>query len=282
MCITVLSSLVACSSSTVVPTRRANIGNASSAVDPCWVKTPNCKAESQDTDLYFVGQSDEPLASWGRPKRASVHAAQRDAEQQYARFLGVEIKSSIYLQSLLEDERYKDQFAHTITSNVNRTVSDLVKADQHSVAYQQTSEGEPLWTVYVLIKVAKSSVEKHRLAVAQEKMTVVETPPATDEWTAEIFNIDDFGSIYVNGTRVDRCGFSESCKVKLNAHLKKGKNRVRLEFGNRFGVWTYGYKVHKNGEIMYKARCGQVWVYGCSWDISTGVIHHFDFEIDNP
>ena len=263
----------------MVPTRRASVASDKPAIDPCWVKTPNCQAKSQDSDLYFVGQSDQALASWGRPKRASIHAAQRDAEQEYARFLGVEIRSSVYLQSLLQDERYKEQFAHTITSNVSRTISDLVKVDQYSVAYQQTSEGEPLWTVYVLIKVAKSSVDKHRLAVAQESKTVAEMPPTTDQWTAEIFNIDDFGSIYVNGTQVDRCGFSESCKVKLNAHLKSGKNTIRLEFGNRFGVWTYGYKVHKNGEIMYKARCGQVWVYGCSWDISSGVSHTFDFEI---
>ena len=86
----------------------------------------------------------------------------------------------------------------------------------------------------------------------------------------------------MNGTQVTRCGYSERCTVKLNAHLKAGKNAVRLEYGNRFGVWTYGYKVHKNKEIMYEARCGQVWLYGCSWDISSGVIHTFEFEIIYP
>ena len=69
---------------------------------------------------------------------------------------------------------------------------------------------------------------------------------AADEWTATIDNIDDTAAIYVNGTQVIRCGYSESCTVKLNNHLKAGTNAIRLEYGNRFGVWTYGYKVHKN------------------------------------
>ena len=86
---------------------------------PCWVSRPDCRAQPGEDALYFVGQSEQPLASWGRPQRASVHSAQQDAEQQYARFLGVEIKSSIYLQSLLEDAEYQSQFSHTLTSNSN-------------------------------------------------------------------------------------------------------------------------------------------------------------------
>lgn len=280
--LTIWFSFAGCSPTSVIPTRRASLHSAQAVAEPCWVKTPNCNAKPDDTDLYFVGQSGQPLASWGRPKRASTHSAQRDAEQQYARFLGVEINSSIYLQSLLKNEGYQNQFAHTITSNVNRTVSDLVKADEYSVAYQETSEGEPLWTVYVLIKVAKQIVDKHRLAVAKETKRRAIAPPPSDQWTATIYNIDDTAAIYVNGTQVTRCGYSESCTVKLNNHLKAGKNAIRLEYGNRFGVWTYGYKVHKNKEIMYEARCGQVWLYGCSWDLSTGVMHTFDFEVVQP
>jgi hypothetical protein len=274
-----LINLLACSSTSVIPIHRPSPAKTKQIPEPCWVKTPNCNAKAGDGALYFVGQSEQPLASWGRPKRSSTHSAQRDAEQQYARFLGVEISSSIYLQSLLKDKGYQNQFAHTITSNVNRTVSDLIKADEYSVAYQQTNEGMPLWSVYVLIKVTKESVDKHRLAVAQENIRRATTTPPADQWTATIYNIDDTAAIYVNGTQVTRCGYSESCTVNLNAHLKSGKNMIRLEYGNRFGVWTYGYKVHKNKEIMYEARCGQVWLYGCSWDMSTGVIHTFDFEV---
>ena len=128
---------------------------------PCWLRRPDCAAKPDDDALYFVGQSAKSLASWGRPKRASVHSAQSDAEQQYARYLGVEIKSSIFLQRVLDDEKYQSQFNHTLSSNVDRTVSDLVKADEYFAAYEQTSDGQPKWTVYVLIKIDRA-VAKHR------------------------------------------------------------------------------------------------------------------------
>ena len=96
----------------------------------------------------------------------------------------------------------------------------------------------------------------------------------------ELSNIDDFAFVKVNGLRVTRCGFSRSCSVELTRHLKAGKNEVSINFGNRFGVWTYGYEVKKNGKLMYDGRCGQVWVYGCEWDMSTGVRHTFDFTVD--
>jgi hypothetical protein len=250
--------------------------------EPCWIKRPDCRAGAENTALYFIGQSEQPLASRGRPSRESIHSAQRDAEQQYARFLGVEIRSSLFLQDILKDEHYQSQFTHTLSSNVKHTVSDLIKADEFFAAYEQTAEGEPLWTVYVLIKIAKESVDKHRVAIAEEAKRLANAPPPPDEWTAEVFNIDDRADIHVNGTKVSQCEFSRSCTVKLSPHFKSGKNTVRLDYSNRIGFWTYGYKIHKNDELMYQGRCGRVWLYGCSWDMTQGVIHTFKFEVEQP
>ena len=90
--------------------------------------------------------------------------------------------------NVLDDEQYQSQFSHTLRSNVDRTVSDLVKADEYFVAYQRTDEGEPKWTAYVLIKIEKSTVSQHRLAIAEARRRAEAPPPP--QWTASVFNID--------------------------------------------------------------------------------------------
>jgi len=274
--------LAACSSAPVAKETPLGMNSVKAADEPCWIRAPDCTAGAESTALYFVGQSKQPLASWGRPKRESFHSAQRDAEQQYARYLAVDIKSSTYLKSLFKDEHYQSQFEETTRQSVNRRVSELIKADEYFVAHQQTGDGEPMWTVYVLIKIAKENVEKHRLAVDEEAKRRAAEPPPPDEWTVSVFNIDDTASIYVNNKKINDCDFSQTCTVKLGSHLKPGLNKVRLDFSNRALFWTYGYKVLKNEEVMYTGKCGAVWVYGCSWNTSIGVIHTFEFEVEQP
>ena len=277
-----LSGLTACSSSPVKKAVPLSMSAVKAIDEPCWIRTPDCIADAENSALYFVGQSEQPLASLGRPKRESFHSAQRDAEQQYARYLAVDIKSSIYLQSLFNNEHYQSQFKETIRQNVNHTISELIKADEYFIAHQQTHDDEPLWTVYVLIKIAKESVSRHRVAIAEEAERRADAPPPPDEWTASVFNIDDTAAIYINGKKINQCGFSRKCTVKLSPHFKSGLNRVRLEYRNRALWWTYGYKILKNDEVMYTGRCGQVWLFGCSWDTTRGVVHKFDFEVKKP
>lgn len=279
---TLLSGLIACSSSPVKKVRPLSMNSVKAADEPCWIRTPDCMANADNTALYFVGQSKSALANWGRPKRESFHSAQRDAEQQYARFLAVDIKASTYLQSLLKNEHYQSQFKETIRAETKHTVSELIKADEYFVAHQQTSEGEPLWTVYMLIKIDRKDVNKHRAVIAEEAKRRAEAPPPPDEWVASVFNIDDSVSIYVNKKKISQCGFSRKCTVKLSPHFKSGSNKVRLEYSNRLLFWTYGYKIRKNDEVMYAGRCGQVWVFGCSWNTTRGVIHTFEFSVKKP
>ena len=276
----VLVGLMACSSAPVKKAAPLSMASVKAPDEPCWVRTPDCRDVEGDSTLYFVGQSKEPLASRGQPPRASFHSAQRDAEQEYARYLGVDIESSSYLMSLFKDEEYQLQFEETIQETVEQRVSELKKADEYFVAYERTEEGEPLWTVYVLLKIAQEHVQKHQAAIAQEAYEKANAPAPPDEWVASLFNIDDSASVFVNGTKINQCDFSQSCEVRLTPHLQAGSNKVRLEYINHLMFWTYGYEVLKNGEVMYEGRCGQVWLMGCGFlDTKLGVVHTFEFEV---
>lgn len=290
----VICLLEACSSNTIRPTHHAQRMTQSSKAEPCWIKRPNCRASLKEDALYFVGQSAQPLAHWGQPNRESKHSAMADAEAQYARFLGVKVQSALDLKESLDGDSYESQVTHQISTDVSQLVSDLVKVDEYFTAYQETDEGQPLWTVYVLVKVERSSIEKHRAMIEKKerdkkqalpkqalpKQALVSQESDQEIWTAKVFNIDDSASISVNGTVVRQCEFSQTCHVDLNPHFKPGINLVRLSFSNRLGPWTYGYKVQKNKTVMYQGKCGQVWLFGCQWDMSRGVIHTFDFKVN--
>ena len=287
--------------------------------EPCWVKSPDCRQDDTQA-LFFVGQNEAPTPSWGKPSRAAIRSAQQDAEQQYARYLSVDIQSSLFMKRLFNDGVAESEFKHTVTSTAERTVSQVRTIDQHFVAHSETVDGQPLWTVYVLIKIEKDAVESHQAAIAVEakekaqeaaqraqrerkeaerkaqrekeqqaaaqresERNAAEAAQAPDTWTAELSNIDDSVSIYVNNTKVHECGFSDSCTVDLSRHFIHGNNIVRLEFENLIGPWTYGYEILKNQKLMYQGRCGQVWVYGCKYfDTEVGISHRFEFQTEYP
>ena len=144
-----LGGLSGCASAPVKQKTPLTMQQVKPADEPCWVRTPDCQEDASRSSLYFVGRSQERLANVGQPRRASFRSAQRDAEQEYARYLGVDIESSSYLKSLFKNERYQMQFEETIHETVEQTVSELVKADEYFVSYEVDAEGVPLWTAYV-------------------------------------------------------------------------------------------------------------------------------------
>ena len=293
-----------CGSSQPTPMRPVTMDAVQSKAQPCWVSTPQCADDGAKNALYFVGQSESVAAGWRRPSRDAFRSAQKDAEQQYARYLGVDIRSSTFLKSVLDDADYNSQFSETIDARVERTVSHLTKADEYYVADQKNASGQPVWTVFILLKIERSVVKAHQAAVAeerrlaqlQEKARLQEKQQSQkkqdvqskalastmngDGWVVSVYNVDDLAAVYVNGQKVRECGFSRSCQVALAPHLTEGINRVRLVYKNHFGPWTYAYKVTQNKTVMYEGRCGQVWAYGCGvLNFRTGIVHEFKFEI---
>ena len=276
-----LYGLIGCSSAPYDNPKVRSMSILQAVDEPCWVRTPHCRDDINGTAIYFVGQSKVPIANWGSPGRDSYQSAQRDAEHAYARYLGVEVESSSYLQSIFKNEEYRLRFRETIQEKVHHTVSELTKTDDYFVSHRQTSEGEPLWTVYVLLKIEKADVRKHQEAIAQEARQLALAPEPPDQWVATVFNIDDTVDVYVNEKKISQCDFSRTCEIKLNPHFKKGQNKVRFEYRNNILFWTYGYEVSKNGEVMYEGRCGQVWVLGCGFlNTQKGLVHSFEFEVE--
>ena len=164
---------------------------------------------------------------WDSP---DVHPSVQPKEMRsrYARYLGVDIESSSYLKSLFKIERYQMQFEETIHETVEQTVSELVKADEYFVSYEVDAEGVPLWTAYVLLRISNETVVKHQLALREEAKRKAQEPDAPekpDEWIASLYNIDDSVSVFVNGTKINQCDFSQNCKVKLTPHLNPGQTR---------------------------------------------------------
>ena len=161
-------------------------------------RSARLSAVAGESALYFVGQSESPLAHPGQPARESVHAARRDAELAYARFLAVDIETSSTLRTVFTNDSYRLQFEENIKEQVSQTVGALRKAAQYNVSHDASPDGVPKWSVFVLLKVFEEDVAKHRLAIAAEKERLSEPLPSQDEWVVSLFNIDDSVSVYVN------------------------------------------------------------------------------------
>ena len=281
VCIVLALLAQACASAEASSSSGLVVQNAPKPEAPCWIDRPDCLAVAGESALYFVGQSESPLAHPGQPARESVHAARRDAELAYARFLAVDIETSSTLRTVFTNDSYRLQFDENIKEQVSQTVGALRKAAQYNVSHDVSPDGVPKWSVFVLLKVFEEDVAKHRLAIAAEKERLENLPPSQDEWVVSLFNIDDSVSVYVNDLKINQCDLSRSCKVKLSPHFRPGSNQVRLVYRNEALFWTYGYEVFKNEELMYKGRCGQVWVFGCGFlNMNVGDVHQFDFEVE--
>ncbi len=157
--------------------------------EPCWIQTPDCAAQADQSQVFFVGQSEKALASWGRPPREAFHSAQKDAELQYAKFLGVAVSSTVSVAQTADDQGASSRFEAVVQETLAQRISDLKKSDQYFVSNAQTPLGEPLWNVYVLLKIAKSDVEKHRQQIlagmkGAPEPAALPTPPRPEEASA--------------------------------------------------------------------------------------------------
>lgn len=130
--------------------------------EPCWIRSPDCAQQHDKEYVYFVGQSDKSYPSAGRPDRVAFSSAQKDAEFQYAKYLGVYVSSDMILYQHESKGQTASQIEEVLQETVAQRISDLKKADQYYVSNAINSHGERLWTVYILLKINKADIDKHR------------------------------------------------------------------------------------------------------------------------
>ena len=187
-------------------------------------------------------------------KSRCISLAQKDAEQQYARYLGVACSSTFL--SVLDDPITTANSVRP-SMRAERTVSHLTKADEYQVSGQRAHQDSRFGLSFILLKIERSVVKAHQAAVAEEadwpskkarlqekqqsqnKQDVQSKASAStmhsDGWVVSVYNVDDLAAIYVNDQKVRECGFARSCQVALAPHLTEGINRVRLVYKNHFG-----------------------------------------------
>jgi len=88
-------------------------------------------------------------------------------------------------------------------------------------------------------------------------------------------------SVFVNDKKVNQCDVAQTCDVDITPHLTPGENNVRIDVSNVLFWWMYGYNVQKNGNTLYKSKCGVVWFSPCAGS-ETGVVHSFEFDVEQP
>jgi hypothetical protein len=98
-----------------------------------------------------------------------------------------------------------------------------------------------------------------------------------------IFNIDDIGRAYVNGTLLKEVAYSGDTKdIDITNKLLKGRNIFRFTLINNHGGWAYGFMVKRNEEIMWKMECGKAGYIGCNDNDQTlGLVFDKVIYIDN-
>jgi parallel beta-helix repeat protein len=104
-----------------------------------------------------------------------------------------------------------------------------------------------------------------------------------DRYYVHIFNIDDIGRAYVNGTLVTEVSFgADSSATDITDYLQSGNNEIRFTVENLKEGYTYGFEIihadgiyhtiwpDSNGEV-----CGVVGVEGCKDnDQQTGIVYN--------
>ena len=255
VCIVLVILAQACTSTEASSSNARLVQRAHAPEAPCWIDRPDCLAVAGESALILWGNQTTLCLILGNQPETQVHAARRDAELAYARFLAVDIETSSTLRTVFTNDSYRLQFDENIKEQVSHRVGASCKAAQYNVVHEVSPEGVPMWSVFVLFKgVSEEDVAKHRIAIAAERERLENLPPLQDEWVVSLFNIDDSVSVYVNDLKINQCDLSRSCKVKLSPHFRPGTNRVRFVYRNEVFLWTYGYEVFKNDEMMYKGR----------------------------
>jgi len=93
------------------------------------------------------------------------------------------------------------------------------------------------------------------------------------DWTLELFNTDDTVRATLGGEEILTCGSGATCEIDFGTLLQPGNNALRIEVTNDSGVWSYGYKVTRDGSVFSTQICGTFGVMGCqNNDATLGIV----------
>ena len=80
------------------------------------------------------------------------------------------------------------------------------------------------------------------------------------QYYVSVYNIDDTGTVFVNDVVVVSVGYmQESGMVDISNFISTGSNSVRfVNTNDQGGVYAYGFKLIKDGGIIWSDSCGKV------------------------
>jgi hypothetical protein len=85
------------------------------------------------------------------------------------------------------------------------------------------------------------------------------------KWYVRVYNVDDKGTAYVNGTKVAEVGFGQdSGWIDVTPYFTAGKNKVRFTLWNGSQGYTWGFAIKRNGSIVWSDVQGQANVKGAN------------------
>ena len=108
------------------------------------------------------------------------------------------------------------------------------------------------------------------------------TPPAPLPVSVRLFNNDDIGRAFVDGSLLRQVGLGEDTGlVDVSARLVPGSNEIAFELENAHGAISYGFEVYEGETVVFREMCGVVFRGGCESDqrFPPGVVRRFTYTI---
>jgi hypothetical protein len=122
-------------------------------------------------------------------------------------------------------------------------------------------------TTKATAKVTTRTTTSIKAPVVTTVPTVVTTTVTTaaPRWYVRVYNADDTGTAYVNGSAVVSVGYAgDSGWRDVTGYFHAGSNTVRFTMWNDIQGYTWGFGVKKNGTVVWSAAAGQAGVSGAN------------------
>jgi hypothetical protein len=108
------------------------------------------------------------------------------------------------------------------------------------------------------------------------------TPAAPQAVRVRLFNNDDIGRAFVDGSLLRQVGLGEDTGlVDVSSRLAPGANEIVFELENAHGAISYGFEVYVGDAVVFRETCGVVFRGGCESDqrFPAGVVRRFTYTV---